>query len=106
MSFEVLIGHWQRILIFQKWVCHLSIQTFSLIGTDQVYMKDILSDVEEESSISKDVMDKVIAELTQAVMKSKNVTTLSRAMNSSSRKNSNSTKSDIESQIGVNSLSS
>ena len=69
---------------------------------------DILSDVEEEALDSKEVlkedMDKVIAELTQAVMKSKNVTTLNRAMNS--RKNSNSTNSDIESQHGGKSGSS
>ena len=47
-------------------------------------------------------MDKVIAELTQAVMKSKNVTTLTRAMNT----HKNSSNSDVESQLGGNSSTS
>ena len=47
-------------------------------------------------------MDKVIAELTQAVMKSKNVTTLTRAMNT----HKNSSTSDVESQLNGNSSTS
>ena len=42
---------------------------------------DLDHDKELESPKKKEDMDKVIAELTQAVMKSKNVTTLTRAMN-------------------------
>ena len=45
---------------------------------------------------------KVIAELTQAVMKSKNVTTLTRAMNHPHKISTTSTLStDIESQLGA-----
>lgn len=61
--------------------------------------KDINED-ENEDHLKED-MDKVIAELTQAVMKSKNVTTLTRAMNKNSSSLSRSTSDRLRSSLKI-----
>ena len=58
----------------------LQMTSFSNNGINQT--DNIEEDIEEYQL--KEDMDKVIAELTQAVMKSKNITTLTRAMNKNS----------------------
>lgn len=57
-----------------------------------------INDDENEDQLKED-MDKVIAELTQAVMKSKNVTTLTRAMNKNSSSLSRSTSDRLRSSL-------